>query len=328
MSMMERALASTHPVQLGIICGVAFANSAALVLLNKHKRSQQQAPQFSWTTRRNAFWSFIATCVMTSCVLDRFFAIDSKFILPIKSYVFAFPLGLLDLYFSDTKGVPLKVMAGASLWCSTVILRQVFLDAWLGREVDTVVFVTDLTPLTPFAEMIRYVFSLLGVGLLSDLLFSPMHRMTHHPRIYKHHHKSHHEYTNKLTALVLYHGQLLDDFLMPFTTTVGGVLYILLLSKLGLEGQAFSNVTGYLMVFNTLLSHSHDIRCARLLAPLPDGLNFVAYHYVHHISPANNFGLTEPSDLIWDYLLGVKTIAKLEDFEEKSSDNISVKKVQ
>ena len=219
-------------------------------------------------------------------------------------------------------------MAGASLWCSTVILRQVFLDAWFGREVDTVVFVTELTPLTPFAEMIRYVFSLLGVGLLSDLLFSPMHRMTHHPRIYKHHHKSHHEYTNKLTALVLYHGQLLDDFLMPFTTTFGGFLYILLLSKVGLEGQAFSNFTGYLMVFNTLLSHSHDIRCARLLAPLPDGLNFVAYHYVHHVSPANNFGLTEPSDLIWDYLLGVKTIAKLEDFEEKSSDNISVKKAQ
>ena len=307
--MMESALASTHPVQLGIICGVAFANSAALVLLNKHKRSQHRAPQFSWTTRRNAFWALIATCVTTSCDHLR----SSQ---------------MLDIYFSDTKGVPLKVMAVASLWCSTVILRQVFLDAWFGRKVDTVVFVTELTPLTPFAEMIRYVFSLLGVGLLSDLLFSPMHRMTHHPRIYKHHHKSHHEYTNKLTALVLYHGQLLDDFLMPFTTTFGGFLYILLLSKLGLEGQAFSNFTGYLMVFNTLLSHSHDIRCARLLAPLPDGLNFVAYHYVHHVSPANNFGLTEPSDLIWDYLLGVKTIAKLEDFEEKSSDNISAKKVQ
>ena len=83
--MMESVLASTHPVQLGIICGVAFANSAALVLLNKHKRSQQRAPQFSWTTRRNAFWALIATCVTTSCVLDRFFAIDGKFILPIKS---------------------------------------------------------------------------------------------------------------------------------------------------------------------------------------------------------------------------------------------------
>ena len=97
--MMESALASTHPVQLGIICGVAFANSAALVLLNKHKRSQHRAPEFSWTTRRNAFWALIATCVTTSCVLDRFFAIDGKFILPIKSYVFAFPLGAGSVFF-------------------------------------------------------------------------------------------------------------------------------------------------------------------------------------------------------------------------------------
>lgn len=315
-SLME-SFSSTHPAQLGIICGMAMANAVALYLINRCKRRQHEAPQFRWTTRRNAFWALIATCVAASCFLDFLFPIDGRVVLPVKSYVFAFPLGLLDLYFSDTNGVPLKVMTGATLWCSTVILRQLFVDAWFGTPVDTLVFVTELTPLTPLLELTRYVVSLLGVGLLSDLLFSPMHRMTHHPRIYKHHHKSHHEYTNKLTALVLYHGNLLDDFLMPFTTAIGGFFYTLLLSEFGVEGQAFSNVTGYLIVFNTLLSHSHDIRCARLLAPLPDELNFVAYHYVHHVSPANNFGLTEPSDKLWDYLLGVKTIAKLEDFAEK-----------
>merc|ERR1712187_674856 len=78
--------------------------------------------------------------------------------------------------------------------------------------------------------------------------------------------------------------------------------------------SAFSNVTGYLIIFNTLLSHAHDTRCARLMAPLPDSLNFVAYHYVHHLSPSNNYGLTEPSDLLWDFVLGVRTIRKLEDF--------------
>ena len=321
------SLSSTHPVQLGITCGMAVANTVALRLINKHKRRQRETPQFSWGARRAAFWALIAMSVTVSCLLDCYFPIDGRFILPIKSYVFAFPLGLLDLYFSDTKGVPMKVLAGAALWCSTVILRQHFVDVWFGRPVDTLVFVTELTPLTPLLEMVRYVASLLGVGLLSDLLFSPMHRITHHPRIYKSHHKSHHEYTNKLTALVLYHGNLLDDFLMPFTTTLGGFLYTIVLSKvLGVEGQAFSNLTGYLIVFNTLLSHSHDIRCARLLAPLPDELNFVSYHYVHHISPANNFGLTEPSDKLWDYLLGVKTISKLEDFAEKEDD--TVKKAQ
>ncbi len=39
------------------------------------------------------------------------------------------------------------------------------------------------------------------------------------------------------------------------------------------------------------------------------------YHYVHHLSPSNNFGLTEPSDRLWDAILGVRTVKKLEEFE-------------
>jgi len=74
----------------------------------------------------------------------------------------------------------------------------------------------------------------------------------------------------------------------------------------------FSNVSGYLVVCNTLMSHAHDVRCARLMAPLPDSLNFVAYHRVHHLHPSRNFGLTEPSDLLWDFILGVRTILKPE----------------
>ena len=76
-----------------------------------------------------------------------------------------------------------------------------------------------------------------------------------------------HEYTTKLTALVLYHGALLDDFLMPLTTTLGGFLYVAVLSRFGMHGEAFSNLGGYLVVQNTLLSHASDPRCARLLAP-------------------------------------------------------------
>jgi sterol desaturase/sphingolipid hydroxylase (fatty acid hydroxylase superfamily) len=314
------ALPTTHPAQLAAIAVVAIADIVGLYVINRYKKSHP-APQLSWERRRNAFWLLIALSVSTSCILDIYFPIDVKFIMPIKSYVFAFPLGLLDLYFSDTKGVPMKVILGAGLWCSTAILRNMAVDSWFGRPVDTLFIINEFTFTTPILEMIRYVFSLLGVGLLSDLLFSPMHRATHSPLLYKQHHKSHHEYTNKLTALVLYHGHLLDDWLMPLTTTVGGFFYTFLLSQFGLMGEAFSNLTAYVMIFNTLLSHAHDIRCARLLAPLPDELNFVAYHYVHHISPSQNFGLTEPSDQVWDYLLGVKTIVKLDDLQGKQNGN-------
>ena len=37
----------------------------------------------------------------------------------------------------------------------------------------------------------------------------------------------------------------------------------------------------------------------------------VSYH-VHHINPNRNFGLTEPSDRLWDWILGVNTIQKLD----------------
>ncbi|KAL7548929.1 hypothetical protein ACHAWF_012186 [Thalassiosira exigua] len=309
---MDALTKSTHPVQLWAMAAMAAADVVGLIVLNRHKRSNP-APTFTWEARRNAFWALIAVSVGISCYLDVHYDIDAKVIMSIKAYLFAFPLGLLDLYFSDTKGVPMKVTLGASLWCSTVILRNLAIDGWFGRPVDTVVMLKDFKLTTLPVEMARYVPSLLGIGLCSDFLFSPMHRVTHSPRLYQGHHKEHHEYTNKLTALVLYHGALLDDFLMPFTTTIGGFVYMLLLNQLGLIGSAFSNFTAYLYVFNTLLSHAHDVRCSRLLAPLPDELNFVAYHYVHHLSPGNNYGLTEPSDKLWDYLLGVNTIVKLDD---------------
>ena len=65
------------------------------------------------------------------------------------------------------------------------------------------------------------------------------------------------------------------------------------------------------------MSHASDVRCARLVAPLPNSLNFVAYHYVHHLSPCNNFGLTEPSDLLWDWILGQKTIRSFEELSTR-----------
>eukprot|EP01083_Nonionella_stella_P067609 178947_1 len=319
---------STHTIQLAAMAIMGVIDVIGLFLINRYKKSRLSPPQQSWNSRRNAFWILIAFTVTISCLLDVYYPIDSTYMRPIKSYVFAFPLGLLDLYFSDTRGVPMKVIAGASLWCSTLILRNIMVDSWFGRPVHALIVLKTLTPITLFVEMFRYVCSLLGTGLLSDLLFSPMHRAAHSPKVYEYHHKTHHEYTNTLTALVLYHGNLLDDFLMPLTAAVGSFLYIVLLSLFGLEGQSISNLTAYLTVFNMMLSHAHDIRCARLLAPLPDEFNYVAYHYVHHVSPANNFGLTEPSDLIWDCLLGVKTIAKLDDLEKKHVGNAGDKKEQ
>ena len=319
-----RILAETHPVHLALLAAAACANGLVLVFLNSRKqRTSEQgraaaSAGIAWSTKRRAYWGLIAASVGLSWWLDVWFNLH-WLLVPVKAYIMAFPLGLLDLHFSATAGVPLKVVAGAGLWCSTVFLRWLLINAFFGFSSDnpvTGVQVREASVAVVLREAVRFVVSLPFLGILSDLIFSPMHRLSHHPRLYSRHHKEHHEYTNKLTSLVLYHGALLDDFLMPLTTSFGGAIWAILLGCVGLQHEAFSNVMEYLIIFNTLLSHAHDTRCARLMAPLPDELNFVAYHYVHHLSPVNNFGLTEPSDRIWDWLLGVNTVRKLQDFED------------
>jgi sterol desaturase/sphingolipid hydroxylase (fatty acid hydroxylase superfamily) len=323
----------THPMQLASIALLGALNAAGLAIINARKRApggdhEGKPSPVPWARRRNAFWLLISLLFAAAVGLDLWFPQVDPAVMSVKAYVFAFPVGLLDLHFSSTKGVPSMVILGAVLWCSTLLLRQWFVDGWYGYEHDGAFFgdsngtvgparvspriVVDVSPRSLAVELFRYVVMLPCVGLLSDLFFSPMHRVAHHPKLYANNHKVHHEYTHTLTSLVLYHGSVLDDFLMPWTTFVGGCLYVLLLGTVGLQHEAFSSVGGYLIVMNTLLSHSHDIRCSRLMAPLPDSLNFVAYHYVHHISPNRNFGLTEPSDQIWDYILGVNTIKKMD----------------
>lgn len=308
---------ASHPIQWAVTGGVIVADLVGLLLINRYKaRSGGEAgTSWRWHHKRWMYHALLAALVGSASWLDVHYPIGAYLIL-VKVYAMAFPIGLLDLYFSETKGVPFKVVAGASLWCSTTLLRQVLVDAtWPNGGAGVPLgIVREATARTAAIEFLRYACMLPVVGLLSDLIFSPMHRLAHAPAIYKWNHKTHHEYTNKLTALVLYHGALLDDFLMPASTIVGGFLYMWFLGLAGLQAEAFSNVGSYLIVCNTLMSHAHDVRCARLMAPLPDSLNFVAYHYVHHLSPCNNFGLTEPSDLLWDRVLGVRTIRKLEEF--------------
>merc|ERR1712217_955601 len=138
----------------------------------------------------------------------------------------------------------------------------------------------------------------------------PMHRLAHLPATYKDHHKTHHTFTNNLTGLVLFHGTLLDDFLMPVSTAIGGFIYVWVVSCIGLEAYVFSSFVWYCNTLNLLLSHAHDVRCSRLMVPLPEGANFVAYHYNHHLNPNSNFGLTKPSDMLWDKILGHDTVQR------------------
>ena len=136
-----------------------------------------------------------------------------------------------------------------------------------------------------------------------------MHRLAHHPRLYRGHYKEHHEYTNQLTALVLYHGALLDDFLMPVTTTVGGALYILLLSLVGLEERPSQR--------ERLLGDLQHAALPRARRPLrtADGAaaRLAQLRRVPLRAPPEPVEQLRPhraSDIIWDRILGVSTVRK------------------
>lgn len=222
----------------------------------------------------------------------------------LQAYALAFPFGLIDFYFSDNKHVSPRVFVGAFLWGSTLWLRVLLTRLYVSP--DSTMIVTDFTPMSLGKEVLRFVAAAPFCSIFTDLIFSPMHRLEH--RIcYASHHKEHHNYTNHINSLILYHGAFLDDFMMPVTMTIGYFLYTVLATSAG-WANPFSNLSEWLLLYNTLLSHAHDVRCASLILPVPDSLNFAAYHRVHHLNPGANFGLTMPSDIIWDKILGVNTI--------------------
>lgn len=147
-----------------------------------------------------------------------------------------------------------------------------------------------MTPEIILKELLCYGLYLPFVGACSDLFFSPIHRLMHHPRIYKGNHKIHHEFVNELTSLVQFHATLFDDLMMPITVTFGRIVMLMMVRPF-MPGFSVSNWVMYLNPIHQSFSHAHDIRCAHIIAPIPEAINFSAYHYVHHLSPCNNYGL-------------------------------------
>lgn len=118
------------------------------------------------------------------------------YFLAIKAYVITFPLGILDLYHSNTTVSMTQVILDAMFWCLSVVIRNIFIRSLLGEQVSTTVMVgadENSSYLIIPIELLRYVCYLIGTGLFTDMIFSPMHRLMHHAVIYKGMHKKHHE---------------------------------------------------------------------------------------------------------------------------------------
>ena len=128
---MRTADDSTHPIQLYAISIACAANLIGLAVINRHKRRKQVGRAWSWELRRDAFWALMAVLLAIEVWLDSRYPISTH-MLPIKAYSFAFSVGLLDLFFSDTRGVPLKVIAGPALCVVSVNRVRAGAALWLG----------------------------------------------------------------------------------------------------------------------------------------------------------------------------------------------------
>ena len=101
--------ASTHPVQFAAMGIVLAIDLLGLVWINRIKQAQaanssnntNERPYYSWEARRNACWAYMGTTASIATALDVFYPISGGYMGAVKAYLFAFPLGLLDLYFSN-----------------------------------------------------------------------------------------------------------------------------------------------------------------------------------------------------------------------------------
>ena len=70
---------------------------------------------------------------------------------------------------------------------------------------------------------------------------------------------------------------------MGLTLTIGNIFCGWVFYLLNMPYGHSNNIEFMLTALNILLLHSHDIRMGKFILPLPDAINFVVYHRVHHI---------------------------------------------
>jgi hypothetical protein len=97
---------SSHPIHLAVLAGAIFVDVAGLPGFNRAKAASSpgRGASYPWHAKRTAYWAYIAFSMAISCWMDATFDI-SEFTGVARNYALAFPLGLLDFYFSDVSHV-------------------------------------------------------------------------------------------------------------------------------------------------------------------------------------------------------------------------------
>jgi hypothetical protein len=224
---MQELWPNADRVQVGYVLGLWALNIAVLHALNQRRDADSR-------NTPNAFVLFGSNYFLLLALLFLSIAMDTAFppsqtyiglvIITAKATASSFALALLDFYFSSVEKISRRCILGALTWSSTACASMWLLaNKFGGCEQMKLITLSDLVnPATLFSEYGRFLGYLLLTGLLTDLVFSPMHRFTHSIRwIYDRLHARHHSFRSRLTSLVLFHGDELDDLLMAACPIAG-----------------------------------------------------------------------------------------------------------
>ena len=217
--------AFAEKIHLGYIVGLWAFNIAVLKYLNCRNRC---CKPWSNSLVLVSNYALLVTLILSSILMDSFFPVSQSYLrlvlVTTKANASSFTLALLDFYFSSVDKISFRTVVGALTWNATACTSMWLLATVFGGcEQMSIVNLQDLkSPKRLLLEYGRFVMLLLFSGLLTDLVFSPIHRLMHASRrLYARHHARHHEYRARLTSLVLFHGEELDDLLMAACPIVG-----------------------------------------------------------------------------------------------------------
>lgn len=322
--MMEKLPSSSHLSQNDLyhlgFGGVVYLVSVLSVTAISSLRSKHGAPNPpSFRCIAVIHWAFMAILMFVSMFLDSYYP-SNIYLVGWKAAANAYAYAALDYYLSSTIYADvLNCLMGSLGWQAMLQINLYNLrNVWGGDHM--MLRQSDMHPLSFLKEYARLGHYLAVVGIFTDLVFSPAHRLTHHKKIYKYLHKGHHAATTQLSGLELYRGELVDTLLMSSCVVIGNYVAFWIVHRVGYSFNMLSNTVWYLYNYFLPQSHASDCRIANLLAPLPEALNFAAYHHVHHVDPALNYGLTVPSDFLWDYILGVKTFVLPSQYQKEAAE--------
>eukprot|EP01060_Flectonema_neradi_P008023 TRINITY_DN15727_c0_g1_i1.p1 TRINITY_DN15727_c0_g1~~TRINITY_DN15727_c0_g1_i1.p1 ORF type:complete len:311 (+),score=41.62 TRINITY_DN15727_c0_g1_i1:65-997(+) len=304
---MKVDISDDDAIQAQFTAGLMLFNILGLTVLNRIPKR----PKHSTVTERCSHYIALTLLLAGELLLDSWYPNISMVTMAMKGLCAQYSIGLLDFYFSNIKTMDvIDSCIGVGTWAVVQAVAAVYIEDTFGRNLFDNQPWSQLSAAKCLLLYGQFVLLLFVTSVTADLIFCPAHRFMHRYQ-YALNHKEHHIYTTNLCGLVFYSGTVIDDIVMAFAVSCFGLpVYLHLLSFFSVSfSSLISTPVLYTAYHIAVYAHSHNTSLATLLIPfLPNSLNFIAYHNLHHLDPACNMGLTEVGDRVWDLLLREKTI--------------------